>query len=302
MFELATPAMSSGLALGLFWHWATTPEPIDDSVGLVEERRRERLRARSFIYRELPHLVVRLGSMIGQLMPARVESVRRSLRALHEDDWRADDFMAVKVLGLVPAITGAAIALLFAASPWIALCVPLVLLAGSPMLVESEMKGKARKHVKAVRGQMPFTLDLMALVLEAGGGTLQQSMRLAARETAGTPLGDEWKRVLLGIDQSRRVVDCFGDLSEQCGDADITEVGNAICSSETRGNPLKEGLRAVASRLRVMQVQWMERASEEAKVHITWPAMLVMAACMLVIVAPLLIGIPGLSSGNLFPK
>lgn len=78
-------------------------------------------------------------------------------------------------------------------------------------------------------------------------------------------------------------------MSRRLGDADVAEVTLAMATSETRGLPLRESLRAVAARLRTRRVQWLEKASEEAKVHITWPAMVVMVACLLIVIAPVVV-------------
>ncbi len=77
-------------------------------------------------------------------------------------------------------------------------------------------------------------------------------------------------------------------------DADIFEIVFAINTAEERGTRLKETLSGLAEQMRHRRIQWLERAAEEAKVHITWPGLLVMVACLLIVAAPLLL--PGLGS------
>jgi pilus assembly protein TadC len=135
----------------------------------------------------------------------------------------------------------------------------------------------------------------MALVLEAGSGTLFDCLEFGADENAGNPLGEELRRAVHGIAQGAPAAPVLAEISKRLGDRDIAEVSLAIAMSETHGPPLKDTLRAVATRLRTRQTQWLEQASERAKVNIIWPVMLVMVACLAIIVAPLLLG--GLSAG-----
>jgi len=92
-----------------------------------------------------------------------------------------------------------------------------------------------------------------------------------------------------GIEHGSPAAEVLADASRRLADPDVAEVTLAIATSESRGLPLKESLRAVAARLRTRRVQWLEKASEQAKVHITWPAMVVMLACLLIVVAPMVI-------------
>ena len=72
-------------------------------------------------------------------------------------------------------------------------------------------------------------------------------------------------------------------------DPDVKEVVQAITTAEERGIALKDALRGLADRMRQRKVQWMEKSAEQAKVKITGPAMVTMVACLLIVVAPMLL-------------
>jgi Flp pilus assembly protein TadB len=199
----------------------------------------------------------------------------------------------VAFLGFValldPAITGAALLADWHSGPTAGLVMLLALLALASAFVAKEVRDRAAARMRAIRGRIPYTLDLMALVLEAGGGTLFDCLRLGAEENAGHPLGDEYRRVVNAIEKGVAPTDALGEMTRRLAAPDAAEVNLAIVTAETRGLPLRDALQSVALRIRSRQVQWMERAAEEAKVHITWPAMTVMVACLTIVVAPFLV-------------
>ena len=282
--------VGSGAAVSLLALYLMRPANLEASASLIEERRRDRLRRRSFVYREFACLVQWAADRVQRLMPAKVQSLGSALKTLQEDDWQPEEFLAVRLFELVPALAIVGALMTFVSGPQAGAGLTVVLLIAAPTLVVRAAVQNAHRRTRAVRSRLPFTLDLMALTLEAGGGTLHQCLRLAAEENRGHALGEELTRALHAVGRNVRVVDAFGDWSTRYSDPDITEVADTICSAEERGSPLKECLRGLAARLRIMQTQWVEKASEEAKVHITWPTMLAMVACLVMIVAPILIG------------
>jgi Flp pilus assembly protein TadB len=212
----------------------------DRSVPERERRRRDDLRRRSFVYRHLGGLVARLGPVYRCYGSRLRDRVTADLEVLGEGEWRADEYLATRHVGLAPAAVAAGLFAGLYSGLAAGLGLGLGLLALAPILVAREVRSRAARRVRAIRARLPYTLDLMALVLEAGGGTLFDCLRLGAEENAGHPLGDEYRRVVGAIEKGVAPADA------------------------------------------------LERAAEEAKVHITWPAMLVMVACLLVVVAPFL--------------
>lgn len=275
-FGVATAALAAGA---------------ESSLPDRERKRREAIRRRSFVYRTLGGLVSLLAPLyrrIGTRMNARVAT---GLAVLGEDDWRPEEYLAARHLGLIPAITAGGLVAWAHSGGLAGLAMGLGMLLFAPVFIAKEVRDRAARRVREVRSRLPYTLDLMALVLEAGGGTLFDCLRMAADENAGHPLGEEYRRVVSAIEKGVSPTDALGEMSRRLGDQDVAEVNLAITTSESRGLPLGEALQVVGARIRTRQVQWMERAAEEAKVHITWPAMIVMIACLAIVVAPFLAGV-----------
>ena len=72
-------------------------------------------------------------------------------------------------------------------------------------------------------------------------------------------------------------------------DSDIAEFVFAIIKGEELGTPLSTILREQANQMRLKRSQWGEKAAAEAEVQIVFPGMITMVACLLVIIAPILL-------------
>src|SRR5262245_882346 len=92
--------------------------------------------------------------------------------------------------------------------------------------------------------------------------------------------------------------EALAEMARRLGDPDTRDLVQAINTSEDRGTALESTLRDMSEQMRQRKVQWMEKAAEEAKVHITWPAMVVMVACLIIVVAPMLLAAYAAGAGR----
>jgi tight adherence protein C len=154
----------------------------------------------------------------------------------------------------------------------------------SEMRLRGAAELAARRRAE-VRSRLPYILDLMALMMEAGA-LFPACLETAVAENSGHPSSEEFGHVQAGMRQGVARSVALRELAERLDDADVGEVVFAINTAEDLGTPLDKILRSLAERMRGRRIQELERAAEEAKVHITWPAMLVMLACLLIVAAP----------------
>jgi len=78
-------------------------------------------------------------------------------------------------------------------------------------------------------------------------------------------------------------------LDERLQDDDVSEMVFAINKGEELGTPLSAILREQAEQMRLKRSQRGEKAAAEAQVNIVFPGMVVMIACLLVVIAPILL-------------
>ena len=284
---VAASAIAIGLDAYLLSYFSLDAE---DDLPLAERRRRQDLRAQSKLYRLFEPSVQAASRVLPRPGADRHATRRRPFgdpgAAAH---WKPEEAAAIAQIQAISVVfSGLAGNALLRAGGW------------------SDDRGAepARHAVAAFAGPgqksartgrqnpqaLPFTLDLAALLLEAGSGiacALPGCGRAA--ENAGHPLGSELQRVLMAIEQGAAQADALRELDSRLGDGDIKELVLTLNTAEERGIALKSVLRELAERIRVRQIQWIERSSEQAKVKINLPAMLVMAACLLLILTPLVL-------------
>jgi Flp pilus assembly protein TadB len=281
---------STAGALGSLLAWqATEPGPEAARLPMLEQARREALRKESKAYRTCEHGIIALAKLFARMPGGSLESVRRSLAVLGKTNWMAPEAIAVRVLPCwaIAAIAGLALLQMYSLPAGLGIGLLFALLA--PFYVVRDLRKDAAKRMKQIRNRLPDTLDLMALVLEAGAGTLPDCLRYAMEENAGHPIGDEMRKLHFGIETGGRAVDQFRSLAERLHDPDIGELAAALVTSEERGLPLKETFRGLSERLRARQTQWLETEAEEAKVKIVGPTSLIMVACLLIITATFIV-------------
>jgi Flp pilus assembly protein TadB len=88
----------------------------------------------------------------------------------------------------------------------------------------SSYKAKAERRVGEVRARLPFAMDLMALLLEAGAGTLRECFERAGDEHRGQPLGDEIRRTLFGVEKGADTADMLRAMDRRFVDARLDEL------------------------------------------------------------------------------
>lgn len=146
----------------------------------------------------------------------------------------------------------------------------------------------ARQH--KIKRQLPFLLDLLTLLMYAGV-SFSQALRQAVGEFEGEPISQEFGRALSDMQLGKTRTEAFDGLRSRLIDDDVTALVGAILQSEQLGSPLAETLRTQADVLRLKRSQRAETIAGEAGVNMLLPAVLVMAATVLIILGPFVLNI-----------
>ena len=154
-----------------------------------------------------------------------------------------------------------------------------------PVLAEHSVRQKARERAKAIKSRLPYAVDLMALTIQAGA-SFQQSLNTFVEESAGHPLGNEFRIVLEEIEMGRPRKSALTSLSERVKDDDIDDFVFAINQGEELGTPITAILQDQANQMQLKRTQWGEKAAAEAGVKVIFPGMLIVIACLLAVLTP----------------
>jgi tight adherence protein C len=167
--------------------------------------------------------------------------------------------------------------------PGIVLGGVLTILTG--FLLRRRLAAQARYRLWTIKRRLPFLLDLLTLLMEAGA-TFLNALREAVHEFRDHPVGLEFGRVLAEMNMGRSRTAALESLKSRLADDEITSIVGSIIQGENLGTPLALLFRTQADVLRVKRTQRAETLAGEAGVKMLAPAVLIMAATVLIILGP----------------
>lgn len=281
-----------GAAVGLVAWWVLgqwrNPAPAPLSSSHFESERRARLEFNP-VYRNFPSLVHELASLIKRfLREEKSTEIQHQFRqAATPEPWEPEEYLALKVIEGTAAglVVGGIMAL---AMGWIGGAVATLFIAVIyPNVALARLREEGILRLRAVKMRLPYVIDLMALMIEAGAN-FQDGLKTVVRESRGHPLGEELARVERQIEGGMPRAEAMRSFHDRLTDEDIREMVFSINKGEELGTPLAGILRSQADQLRLKRSQWGEKAAAEAQVKMTFPGLIVTLACMLVVLAPIL--------------
>ncbi|MBN1590338.1 MAG: type II secretion system F family protein [Pirellulales bacterium] len=147
-------------------------------------------------------------------------------------------------------------------------------------------RAKARLHV--IKRRMPFLLDLLTLLMEAGS-TFLNSLSQAVNEFRDHPVGEEFGRVLTDMHMGKTRAEAFQAMRDRLSDDEITSIIGSILQGEQLGTPLAQLFRTQSDVQRIKRTQRAETVAGEAGVNMLLPGVLIMISTVLIIVGPFLL-------------
>lgn len=247
------------------------------------------LRKISPLYRTFQPLVDLLARINRKFFPDSVPEISRQVQAAGLPRyWTGAEYLARCEL----------IAILLAPL-YVYLCVEMMGSAGvvlasvltvmTAWLLRRRLASRAAWRLLVIKRRLPFLLDLLTLLMEAGS-TFLQALEDAVEEFSDHPAGEEFGRVLAELSMGKSRTDALESLRARLHDDEITSIVGSIIQGEQLGTPLALLFRTQADVLRIKRTQRAETIAGEAGVKMLLPTILVMAATVIVILGPFLLG------------
>lgn len=270
--------------------FALTPVADPAPQSTFEVARRQRLREKSALYRWCEAGFDKLARWNATTPIKRLDELRRCLQlSPTELPWTAQEYLSyLQLQAGLAGLVAFGIVVLGAGNVLAALIVGAIVAAAFLLLTQRNLPTKVNKRLEQMKKRLPFTIDLMALMMEAGAG-FQESLQSAVQEMPGHPLGEELRQVLRDIELGRPRAEALVTLQQRLADDDVSEIVFAVNKGEELGTPLAQILRSQAEQMRMKRSQWAEKASGIAQVNIVFPGMLIMVACLIIVVAPFIL-------------
>ena len=161
-------------------------------------------------------------------------------------------------------------------------------------LLRIQLRRRALYRVVLIKRRLPFLLDLMTLLMEAGS-TFLHALNEGVREFEGHPVASEFGRVLADMQMGKTRTDAFEAMQTRLADDEVSSIISSIIQGEQLGSPLAQVFRIQSDVLRIKRTQRGEKIAAEAGVNMLLPGILIMMSTVLIILGPFALNV--MSSG-----
>jgi len=253
----------------------------------------ERRLSDPFLIRIVRPMTDGVWSLLTRLTPSGyLENVHKKiLVAGLSSTLRAEEFVVGQaVSGLVFTLVGIAYVILGHPTRKWALIAMILMPTIGLIAPESWLSRKVDARKMAIRKDLPDTLDLLAISVEAGMG-FEGAIDIVCRHF-DSPLADEFARTLREMELGLPRKDAFQNLKRRTQVPELSNFVLAILQADALGIPIGRVLRTQAVEMRAKRRQWAREKAAKLPVKILFPLMgFIFPAIMVVIIGP---GVPGI--------
>jgi tight adherence protein C len=150
------------------------------------------------------------------------------------------------------------------------------------------LRERALARLRAISRRLPYTLDLIAMAMDAGA-TFYEASGSVMRDDPQDPFNQELGIVVREIDFGRSRQDALTHLGKRITVDGLDGILSAVVQAEQLGTPLAEVLKLQANLLRMRRSMRAERKAGEAAVKILVPSMIILISVVLIIFGPFLV-------------
>ncbi len=198
--------------------------------------------------------------------------------------YSVDQFVAICLL------TGALLGLVGGALAWAMAprALPLGTLAAAALGFVAplwSLRLEATRRLVRINKKLPYTLDLIALMMTAGC-TFTEAVDSLVEDEPDDDLNQELRLMRRHIEFGARRSQALAELAQRIPLDTLRSVVGAINQSQRLGTPLATILSAQAGMIRMQRSVHAEKLSASASLRILLPSMLILIAAVIVVFAP----------------
>jgi tight adherence protein C len=261
-----------------------------ESAWRFDTARAVELRRESLLYRISEPLVISLARLNRRWFANSLPEITRELQAAGRPRyWSAEEWLAIAEIKTV-LLSIPLWVLMFREMGPPGLLVATVGSAGILFLLRYSLTQAARARLWRFKLSLPYLLDLLTLLMEAGS-TFLNALSEAVQEFRHEPAGQEFGRVLAEMQMGKSRTGALEAMRERLADDEIGSLIGAIILGEQLGTPLALLFRAQADVLRLKRTQRAETLAGEAAVKMLFPAVLIMIATVIIMLGPFVLGL-----------
>ena len=150
------------------------------------------------------------------------------------------------------------------------------------------LRERALRRLRAISKRLPYTLDLIAMAMDAGA-TFYEASQSVIQDEPDDPFNQELSIMVREIDFGRSRQDSLTHLGQRIHVDGLDSIISAVLQAEQLGTPLADVLKLQANLLRMRRSMRAERRAGEASVKMLVPMMLILLSVVVVIFAPMIV-------------
>lgn len=287
----ACVAIGTGIALATWWileALRTDDLQQKDDEWRYDVSRINALRKLDPVFRVLQPVIQFFAKLNRSAFAGRLPEIERQIHAAGLPRfWLPEEYLArIQVISIMLFPAYAVICISLTGSSGI---VSAIMLTGITIwFLRRRLSVLARKRLIAIKRRLPFLLDLLTLLMEAGSSFIN-ALKQGVVEFEGQAVATEFGRVITDMNMGKARTEAFDNLRRRLNDDEIGSIVGSIIQSEELGTPISDIFRTQADVLRVKRSQRAETIANEAGVNMLLPGVLVMAATVLIILGPFLL-------------
>ena len=151
------------------------------------------------------------------------------------------------------------------------------------------LKDQAERRMHKIGRKLPYTLDLVGLLMQAGA-SFTEALNTLIRDEPDDELNIELKLVLAEVEFGTTREQALRKMADRIPLTSLRSVVGAINQAEKLGTPLATILKSQAIGIRQRRSVSAEEASAKASTRILIPTMVIMVAVVIIVFGPVLIG------------
>jgi tight adherence protein C len=248
----------------------------------------DRLLAQPFLSRVVRPMAGSILSLFGSLLPGNYrERVHSQLvHAGMAGQFRAEEVIALRILG---AAVGLVLGLVNLGTATIGGGTALLLVVLLPVLggqvAKSWLDRKVQERREAILRDLPDTLDLLAISVEAGVG-FEGALGVVC-DNFSSPLADEFARTLREMELGLPRREALHNLKKRTEVPELSNFVLTLTQADALGMPVGRVLKTAAEEMRKKRQQWAREKAAKLPVKILFPLVLfIFPAIFVVLLGP----------------
>lgn len=241
--------------------------------------------ARPFMERVLHPVAGRVIAAVSSITPSdhRIRVRTKLAQAGLDTRTRPEEVIAAQGIGFVVGlVAGVGVLVTDRLSPVMGIVTLLLLVGVGTALPMVWLSRAITERTEGIRRDLPETLDLLAISVEAGLG-LEGAMEVVVQRDDG-PLARELERTLQEMELGLSRRDALNNLKQRTQVTELSTFVQALVQADILGMPLARVLKIQADEMRTKRQQWAREKAGKLPVKILFPLVACIFPAILVII------------------